>query len=269
MTTSPGIALRAPSVMISVHDTTAGSARVDVAGDDGLQRQHDLGGDDDRVDDHLRLRGVPAAAGDADLEVVLAGHDAAGTRVQMAGGGARAGCAARTWRRREPLEQAVGDHRLARRARAPRPAGRRGVPCRRTRPRRPAPWPAPSTIAMCPSWPQACIAPVVPGRYGRSPRSLQRQPVHVGAQPDGCGQPCRAHGPRRPRRCRRPRGPAEPELGQDLGDVVAGADLPKPGSGRWCRSCRQAREAFREVVHPLRLRMRHPLCKGRRGMPSC
>ena len=35
---------------------------------------------------------------------------------------------------------------------------------------------------MCPSCPQACIAPSVVEAYGRPPRSLQRQRIHVGTQ---------------------------------------------------------------------------------------
>jgi hypothetical protein len=43
-------------------------------------------------------------------------------------------------------------------------------------------WPAPSTMAMCPSWPQACTPSPGPVRQGTA--LGQRQPVHVGAQPD-------------------------------------------------------------------------------------
>jgi hypothetical protein len=55
--------------------------RVDVAGDDGLQGEHDLRSDDEGVDNQVGAGGGTSAVGDHDLEVVLAGHDGAGSGV--------------------------------------------------------------------------------------------------------------------------------------------------------------------------------------------
>src|SRR5699024_1926009 len=112
MTTRPGMALRAPSVTSSVHETTTESRGVDIARDDGLQGQDDLGADDHGVDDEVRGRSVPAPAGDADLEVVLRGHDRSAARVDLTGGQAGNVVQSVDLIDGEPVEQSIGDHRL-------------------------------------------------------------------------------------------------------------------------------------------------------------
>src|SRR5699024_1043258 len=74
--------------------------------------QDDLGADDHGVDDEVRGRSVPAPAGDADLEVVLRGHDRSAAHVDLTGGQARNVVQSVDLIDGEPVEQSIGDHRL-------------------------------------------------------------------------------------------------------------------------------------------------------------
>src|SRR5699024_2315206 len=85
---------------------------VDIARDDGLQGQDELGADDHGVDDEVRGRSVPAPAGNADLEVVLRGHDRSAARVDLTGGQAGNVVQSVDLIDGEPVEQSIGDHRL-------------------------------------------------------------------------------------------------------------------------------------------------------------
>ena len=51
--------------------------RIDVAADDGLQRQHDVGAHHHGIDGEMRVRGMAALAGDADVPAVGARRAAA------------------------------------------------------------------------------------------------------------------------------------------------------------------------------------------------
>lgn len=133
-----------------------GLGRVDVAGHDVQQPEHDVRTDDERVDHQVRSRGVTAAAGDDDREVVLAGHD----RSRPGGEAARrkAGDVVQAVERvdRKPVEQAVLDHGCSTLSSAGWKMNRT-VPSRcSSRVRDSA---APRTMAMWPSCPQACMVP--------------------------------------------------------------------------------------------------------------
>ena len=115
--------------------------------------------DDERVDDQVRGGGVAASAGDADGEVVLAGHHRPGPGVQAAGRDAGQVVDAVERVDREALEEPVVDHAPGRPGRAPLRAGSmtRTVPSNPPCSARRAA--APRSIARWPSWPQACIVP--------------------------------------------------------------------------------------------------------------
>lgn len=86
--------------------------RVDGAGDDGLQGEHDLRSDDKGVDNQVWAGGVTSAAGDHDLEVVLAGHDGAGRGVQVTRRNARQVVQAVQRVDRKSVQQPVVEHGL-------------------------------------------------------------------------------------------------------------------------------------------------------------
>ena len=98
--------------------------RVDGAGDDGLQGEHDLRSDDKGVDNQVWAGGVTSAAGDHDLEVVLAGHDGAGRGVQVTRRNARQVVQAVQRVDRKSVQQPVVEHGLGATGRVPRRAGR-------------------------------------------------------------------------------------------------------------------------------------------------
>jgi hypothetical protein len=99
-------------VVISVSESTRRFGGIDVTGYDRLQRERDLGGDRDRIDEHLGPGGVAASADDADLDVVLAGHQAAGAGADPAASVPGHVVQAEDRFHGEPFEQTVRDHRL-------------------------------------------------------------------------------------------------------------------------------------------------------------
>ena len=104
--------LRTPPLMRPTV-TTAGSLRdVDLAADDGLQAEHDLRGDDDRVDAAPRHRAVRLPAVDDDAKGVGAGHRRARAVADRAGRQLRRHVQAEDRVGRRVLEHALLDHQL-------------------------------------------------------------------------------------------------------------------------------------------------------------
>lgn len=90
---------------------TTSDFRVGLARHDRLQRQHDMRGNQDRVDRIVRLGGMAAAAVDGDLERVGGGHDTAFTGGETADRKPRLVVHAVDFLDPEFLHHAVVDHR--------------------------------------------------------------------------------------------------------------------------------------------------------------
>ncbi len=133
--------------------------RIDLACNDVLQGQHDRGRSRERVDGLVRIRAVAAHALDVDVEFVGGGTDRPGRYADRADIQPRVDVQHRDEVDGRLIEDARFDHRQ----RAARPFFCRlkdqhdaaAQPLARTAQHRAAP----SSIAVCASWPQACIFP--------------------------------------------------------------------------------------------------------------
>ena len=143
------------------HGNDEGFQRIGAARSDRLQGLHDRRADHDRVEGSMRQGRMATASIDGDRKFVGGGHRGAVTHSESADRHAGQIVHAEDARDGEALEEAVVDHRLAAGAAL---FGRledqrhRALEGARVSHRLRA---APSSIAMCPSWPQACIAPGV------------------------------------------------------------------------------------------------------------
>ena len=206
MTTSEGIALRAPSVTISVQETTAVSAgwmlrATIVCSPRTIWAATTMGSTTICGWEACPPRPAMRISKLSSLDMRLPDPGA-----DAPGGHARHVVQPEDRRRR-------GTGRTDRRRSSPwrrSPCSSAGWKTSWTAPSKPPSpartWPAPSTMAMCPSWPQACIVPSCRDRYGSVAALGQRQPVHVGAQPDRPAAAVLLPQPWPPGRCRRCRG---------------------------------------------------------------
>ena len=140
-------------------ETTADFERIDIARHDRLQLVDDLGADQHRVDRKMRPRRVAAFALDLDRDVVGRRHHRPGADGELADRQPGIIVHAVDFLDAEAVDQAV----LAPSPSAPAPPSSAGwkittaVPAKlRVSARYLA---APSSIAVWPSWPQACILP--------------------------------------------------------------------------------------------------------------
>ena len=185
------------------HRDDDGVERVGLARDDLLQVRDHLRGDGDRVDGLVRVRAVPAAPEDLEREQVCGGHHRARRRRDVPGLEARR-ADGRPQRGRRRRARPRRRRRARRRAAAPRRAGRRTAPRRRARRgARRRSCAAPSSIAVWPSCPQACITPgrvetcgmSFSSRIGSASMSARRTTTLPGP---GAVQPRHDRGPGRP-----------------------------------------------------------------------
>jgi hypothetical protein len=95
------------------HGHDSGVLRIDVAADDGLQRHHDAGARHHRIEGGVRMGGMAALAGDADVPAVRRGEQWSRARHDVAERHARLVVDREHRVAGEFLEQAVLDHRLA------------------------------------------------------------------------------------------------------------------------------------------------------------
>jgi hypothetical protein len=98
-----------------LHRAQADDSRVDrrdVAGDDRLRRRDDVAGDEHRIDGRMRMRAVPAASVDRDLDAVRGRHRGPRCNADLADRQRRPVVQREHLLGRKALEQPVGDHRL-------------------------------------------------------------------------------------------------------------------------------------------------------------
>ena len=154
--------------------------------DDGLQRQHELRRDRQGVDRlDAAWRHARRALRPDDLENVVGGEHRPRAMRELAEREPRQCCACRT-----PPRPGTFSNRPSSTMRRPPPSfSSAGWKMKCTVPSKPTClaaryFAAPSSMAVCPSWPQACILPGMVER-GRSHWPRDRQRIHVGAQADG------------------------------------------------------------------------------------
>ena len=173
-----------------------GVGRVDVAGDDGLQPQHDLGA-------RPRAGRRPSAAGRRDRRGRRCGSRScprwtSGRADPGAASARRPGpacCGARTSPRPGTARRDRRRSSPSRPARAPRPAGRRAHRAVEAA-LAASTWPAAEHHGHVPVVAAGVHRPVVPRSVRQRAALGQRQPVHVGAQPDRPAVAARRAAPR-------------------------------------------------------------------------
>ena len=180
-----GSTLKASPAWNIRHRHHAGSSGSTLRDDDRLQRRDDLRRRPPRCrSQSCGMRGVAAAALDVIVKRSAAAIIGPGADAERADRHARHVVHAVDLARRRSGPSGRPRPWPCRRRRLPRPAGRSPPPCRRSCASRPGSAAAPSSMAVWPSWPQACILPGVCRGVGLAGRLDDRQRVHVGAQAD-------------------------------------------------------------------------------------
>ena len=217
-------------------DQHGARARVDLP----REQQRQLGDQQperlDEVGGQVRPRRVPARRGEPDLQHVARRRDRPDPGAEPADLAAAGRSAARRSARRPPSRRRR-PCRSRRRAGSPRRAGRSAAPGRAASGAAASARPAPSSMAVCASCPQACMTPV-DGRGEREAGVLvQRQGVEVGAQRDAAL--------------------AEPDVADEAGAAGQGARL-EPGRHQraarrtpWC-GARRGRAPVRRAASAAR-----------------